>query len=169
MRRMIKTHRVWGRQTRGPLAGLVIAVAMLGSVASVRAAGGRFANPKPAVLVDLAQIKALTLADLGWQEDRRELIGNVLVLGGSWIGPHFAGYDVDWQEVEIDLTEYATVYLPVGQPLGTVISQVVRAVHTEPSARNECGGCRTMAEGLPAAFINHGEKAQRRQARQALG
>jgi len=117
-------------------------------------------DPKPADLVDLAQIKALTLIDLAWQEESRQQIGDVLVIGGSWTGPHFVGYNANFEEVEIDLTEYATIFLPVTEPPGTEIHQVVSAMHTESGAQVDCGSCRLLAGALPIAFLNHGEKAQ---------
>ncbi len=124
------------------------------------AASGQFVDPRPADLVDLERIKALSLAELGWQEEDRLQIGQVRVLKGSWRGPRFKGVSASWQEVELDLSEYAAVYLPLHAPEGAEIHQVVVGAHYASNAEELFPAGTQVVGNFPLAFIVHGEKEE---------
>ena len=122
-------------------------------------AQGSEPRPVPADLVDMARIRSLTLEDLEWREERRELAHGAVVIGGSWKGPRFVGYAAGFEEAELDLTETATIYLPAALPAGATVHEVVWAVHDASTAAAGVPGCAALASEMPVAFLLHGQKS----------
>jgi hypothetical protein len=110
----------------------------------------------PSALIDIERLASLTLTDLGWQEESRRQVAVARVIGGSWKGPHFAGYRSDWEVAELDLSEYAKIYLPASGD--GELHQLVTAVHYDSAAAFEPPLFLLMAAELGVAAIVHGEK-----------
>ena len=108
--------------------------------------------------MDLPAIKALSLSDLGWQEESRQHVGGTLVIGGWWKGPHFVGYNSGFEVVGGDLSEYATIYIPASAPKGGEVSQIVWAAHYDSYARQTYQAFVSLSESVPVAFVMHGER-----------
>ena len=79
-------------------------------------AGAACQARSPRDLIDLAAIKNLTLAELGWTPKSTVKVNGVTIYTGDWSGGVFPTYDKQDKPVDLTLREAAALYVPDGYP-----------------------------------------------------
>lgn len=117
-------------------------------------------EPKLADLIGVERIQSLTLSELGWEEQSREVVGDVLHLTGKWTGPSYWGFDASESEqtTRLELSERARVWIPRAQPQSAEVSQIVWGVHVDEGTRDvPWSVCLDLPSRLPVAILRHAQ------------
>ncbi len=119
-------------------------------------------STNPRDLLDLDELKALSLADLDWTETSRKVNADgVTVLVGSWTSGQFCTFDNHGTPTAIDLQQKAELYLPPGFPNPALAGHgygVVVAKHVATSIKGNKAAYSQIAKELGIPLLAHGEE-----------